>query len=37
MFCGLVIACGEPGAWLWAVGVTVNTYSLPADRLRAYR
>jgi hypothetical protein len=25
------------GSWLWLVGVTVNTCSLPADRLRANR
>jgi hypothetical protein len=34
---GLVILCGEPGAWLTLFGVIVNTYSLLADRLMANR
>src|SRR6266576_2940850 len=29
-FCKFLTVYGEPGAWLWLVGVTVNTYSLPA-------
>jgi hypothetical protein len=27
--------CGDPGAWLTPVGVTVNTYSLPGLKLIA--
>lgn len=32
---GFAMLCGEPGAWLTLVEVTVNTYSLPALRLIA--
>jgi hypothetical protein len=35
--CGVVILCGEPGACVTFVAVTLNTYSLPALPLIAYR
>ena len=34
---GLLILCGEPGACVTRVAVTLNTYSLPAFRLIAYK
>jgi hypothetical protein len=37
MFCGVAIECGDPGACVTPVEVTVNTYNLPAVSLIAYR
>ena len=34
---GVVILWGEPGAWVTPVAVTLNTYSLPASLLIAYK
>ena len=37
MLCGVAIECGDPGACVTPVEVTVNTYNLPAVSLIAYK